>query len=85
MINTERAIYEIKKILNDKINRLTILMLIFGCLFAYGLYNNHKAIEKCERKVDFRYFNTTRSLEDIYNIKISTKDGLIIRQIATNQ
>ena len=85
MLNAERAIYECKKILNDKINRLTIFIFIFGCIFAYGLYDNHKAILKCEKKVDFRYFNTTRSLEDIHSIKISTKDGLIIRQIAANQ
>lgn len=34
-----------------------------------------EAIIKLEKKVDFRYFNLTRSLEDIHNVKIETHKG----------
>lgn len=34
-------------------------------------------IKKVEKKVDFRYFNLTRSIQDIYGIEIDTKDGRI--------
>lgn len=36
-----------------------------------------KAIDKTNDKVDFRYFNTTSSLEDIYDIEIDTKTGKV--------
>lgn len=32
-------------------------------------------IEKTKDRVDFRYFNTTKSLEEIHNVKIDTRTG----------
>ena len=32
-------------------------------------------MEKLKAQVDFRYFNTTRSLEDIHNVRIDTHYG----------
>lgn len=32
-------------------------------------------MEKLKTQVDFRYFNTTRSLEDIHNVRIDTHYG----------
>lgn len=30
---------------------------------------------KIEKKIDYRYFNITKSLEEIHSVKIITKDG----------
>lgn len=38
-------------------------------------------IENVRKRVDFRYYNTTRSLESIYGIKIDTQDGSIKPEI----
>ncbi|MFR1671627.1 MAG: hypothetical protein ACLSWI_01630 [Candidatus Gastranaerophilaceae bacterium] len=40
-------------------------------------YNTNllKAIDETENKVDFRYFNTTKTLEEIHNVKVNTKTG----------
>lgn len=32
-------------------------------------------IDNVRKRVDYRYFNTTRSLEDIYDIKINSQTG----------
>lgn len=32
-------------------------------------------LDKLEKKVDFRYFNTTHSLEEIHDIRIDTLNG----------
>lgn len=32
-------------------------------------------LDKLEKKVDFRYFNTTRSLEEIHDVHIDTLNG----------
>ena len=39
-------------------------------------YNSDNYI-KINKKVDFRYFNLNRSLEDIHNIEINTLNGEI--------
>lgn len=40
-------------------------------------YNTNllKVIDETEKKVDFRYFNTTKTLEEIHNVKVNTKTG----------
>lgn len=86
-MNTNRTVYDITGFFKDTINRLTVIVLIFSCILTFGIYKTYKAVIKCERKIDFRYFNLTRSLEDIHNVKINTKDGslIIIHQITANQ
>lgn len=80
-----RLEHDIKSFLSDSINRLTVILIIFGSLLSFGLYKTYNAVIKAERKTDFRYFNTTRSLEDINNVKINTKDGSVIHRITPNQ
>lgn len=38
-----------------------------------------KEIETNRRKIHFRYFNLTRTLEDVYNVKVNTENGEIKR------
>jgi len=44
----------------------------------FCFYSHHQEmarINKIERKIDFRYFNLTRSLEDIHHVRIDTYHG----------
>lgn len=77
--------HAIKSYFADGINRLTTAVIVLSCIMTVGFYKTHTAIIKCEKKTDFRYFNTTRSLEDIYSVRINTKDGTILRRIEPNQ
>lgn len=57
---------------------LILLLLIFSIYNQIESYNNVMArLDKVERKTDFRYFNLTRSLEDIHKIEIDTENGRI--------
>ena len=57
---------------------LILLLLIFSIYNQIENYNNIMSrLDKVEKKTDFRYFNLTRSLEDIHKIEINTKDGRI--------
>ncbi len=91
-----RLFIDVKDFLLNEINRVLIALIIIGSVLIYMLYdikkdilqlNNDliKAIYKAEKKVDYRYFNTVKSLEEIYNIEINTKDGRIICHRVNNQ
>lgn len=57
-----------------------LLILVIGLIF-YQVDSNKRIltkIEKVEKKVDFRYFNTIKSLEDIYNVEIETHQGRVV-------
>ena len=84
MLNS-RTEHDIKSFLSDNINRLTLVLIVFGIIISLGIIKTYKAVIQVERKADFRYFNTTISLEEIYSIKINTKDGTVIHRIAPNQ
>ena len=57
---------------------LVLVLLIFSIYNQIESYNNVIAeLNKVEKKTDFRYFNLTRSLEDIHKVEIDTKDGRI--------
>lgn len=68
---TQRKEKEIKN--QDFIKNLTIANTILILFFGYF---NCIATQQAETKVDFRYFNTTKSLETINNVRINTYDGV---------
>ena len=85
-MNGTRAMHDVKGFLADKLNRLTVIVIILGIFLIGSLYkinaeitNLKHLIIKCEKKVDFRYFNLTRSLEQIHNVEIDTLNGRIIK------
>lgn len=77
----------ISKNLKDKIN---IVILLFLVLFTYNLYTFNKMqsymnetlelLKSAEKKVDFRYFNITRSLQDIHKVEIDTHKGRVTKK-----
>lgn len=64
-----------KEFLSDNINRLGVLVVLLCVINVCGFYVIEKELKECTKTVNFRYFNITRSLEDIHNVKIDTQDG----------
>ena len=79
LLLSETKNYVCKK--TKRMNLLHIINCIILCVLCFFMFNFHNEtmnrIEKVEKKVDFRYFNTTRSLEGIHNVKIETKHGTV--------
>lgn len=56
----------------------TITLILLIAFIARQEYVNREInanIIKVNKKVDFRYFNLTRSLESIHKVEINTRDG----------
>lgn len=77
---------DVKGFLGDSINRILLFEIVLCVLIAFfGFYllkriDNAEnqillSVQKAEKKVDFRYFNLTRSMEEIHNVKIDTYRG----------
>lgn len=59
-----------------------LILILFIGFVIYQVDTNKtiiSKIEKAEKKVDFRYFNTTRSLQDIHSVEIETRQGRVIK------
>lgn len=69
----------LKKLLRDKLNLIVILLI--ANLICNGYYyhkintNINNSTIDIKRKVDHRYFSTTKSLEQIHNLDINTLNG----------
>ncbi|MDR1013099.1 MAG: hypothetical protein LBL38_02410 [Lactobacillales bacterium] len=73
---------DVKEFMGNGINRLFVIVIIFFAItISQQVITQQKiklmenSIKKAEKKVDFRYFNTTRTLEEIHHVKIDTKNG----------
>lgn len=69
----------IKNLFREKIN---IVIFLLTAILALNLYNfifESQNFTKVLKKTDYRYFNVTRSLEDIHNVEIDTHNGEIKR------
>ena len=76
---------DVKKFMKKKLNQFYFLQVFSVFLILCCLISSNIAIKKTERKVDFRYFNTVRTIEDIYGIDINTKDGSFTPRTVNNQ
>lgn len=79
---------DMKVFLSDGVNMMTTTVLVLGFLICVGLCVLHHDIKKLDKKIDktkstvnFRYFNMTRSLEDIFNVEIETKEGHVVKKL----
>lgn len=70
-------IVDLKRFLTDKSN-LTLIVIIFvfilQLVLGYFIFNDSVEVKK---KIDYRYFCTTTSLEDIHNVRIDTFNGSV--------
>lgn len=64
----------LKNIFREKIN-LVILLLFLILIF------NVYAFVKIKNKVEHRYFNTTTTIEELFDVKINTLNGEIKQKI----
>lgn len=75
MSNLNLLISDVKEFLSDSVNRVWVLVLLLFIINICGLYRISGQINECHRDIHHRYFNTTRSLEQIHNVQIDTRDG----------
>lgn len=67
----------IKNLFREKINIVIALLVTILAVNIFEFKYNSDNYIKINKKVDFRYFNLNRSLEDIHNIEIDTLNGEI--------
>lgn len=67
----------IKNLFREKINIVIALLVTILAVNIFEFKYNSDNYIKINKKVDFRYFNLNRSLEDIHNIEINTLNGEI--------
>lgn len=67
----------IKNLFREKINIVIALLVTTLAVNIFEFKYNSDNYIKINKKVDFRYFNLNRSLEDIHNIEINTLNGEI--------
>ncbi len=58
----------LKSLFREKINIVIFLLIL---IFCFNIY----AYIKIKKKIDHRYFNTTTTLERIFDVKINTYNG----------
>lgn len=67
----------IKNLFREKINIVIALLVTILAVNIFEFKYNTDNYIKINKKIDFRYFNLNRSLEDIHNIEINTLNGEI--------
>lgn len=67
----------IKNLFREKINFVILLLIAILSLNIYSFAFEIDNFDKVRKKIDHRYFNTTRSLEQIHNVEIDTYKGEI--------
>lgn len=76
---------DVKRFVKNKLNLIYLIQIISIFLIGFMIITTNNAFKSTEKKVDFRYFNTTRTLQDIYNVDIDTETGRVIHRIKANQ
>ncbi len=81
-----------KNFMMNEVNRVFVLVIamfiVFGIFLHFEITSLKKQnrentaelldlINKTNKKIEHRYFNTTKSLEEIHKVKIDTKTGEI--------
>lgn len=70
---------ELRKMFRDKLNFVILLLVILLGVNVYGYISLNNKITQAnieiKKKVDFRYFNTTKTLEELNNVDIDTLNG----------
>ncbi len=90
MRNINLLFSDVKNFMANEVNRVFVLFMVITLsigLFLHWEIQNLKRfivssdtkleeeITKTRKRIDYRYFNTTRTLEDLHNVRIDTKNG----------
>ncbi len=65
----------IKNLFREKINIVIFLLITLLATNIYSFFSISYNYTKICKKIDHRYFNTTRTIEDIHNVEINTYNG----------
>lgn len=83
-------ISDAKDFMANEVNRLFVWVLVLNLIIVCYIHieiknlkqlqakqneNLEQEIDSVRKRVDYRYFNMTRTMQDLYNIKIDTKNG----------
>lgn len=90
MRNINLLFSDVKNFMANEVNRVFVLFVVIslsiGIFLHWEIQNLKKfivssdtkleeEITKTRKRIDYRYFNTTRTLEDLHQVKIDTKSG----------
>ena len=90
MRNINLLFSDVKNFMANEVNRVFVLFVVISLsigIFLHWEIQNLKRfivssdtkleeeITKTRKRIDYRYFNTTRTLEDLHNVRIDTKNG----------
>ena len=90
MKNINLLFSDVKNFMANEVNRVFVLFMVItlsiGLFLHWEIQNLKKfiisgdtkleeEITKTRKRIDYRYFNTTRTLEDLHNVRIDTKNG----------
>ena len=90
MRNINLLFSDVKNFMAKEVNRVFVLFMVItlsiGLFLHWEIQNLKKfiisgdtkleeEITKTRKRIDYRYFNTTRTLEDLHNVRIDTKNG----------
>lgn len=67
----------IKNLFREKINIVIALMVSILALNIYQIVLESNNYVKIRKRIDYRYFNSTKTLEELNNVEINTYNGEI--------
>lgn len=73
----EEYIKSIKGLYRNKSNNVIVFLSVLTVLLLFSIILNAVFFIKLNKKIDHRYFNTIKTLEEVYNINVNTYDGSI--------
>lgn len=72
---------DVKNFLSGEIGKLTIVVVIFSvALLSIQIYQIGQ-LTKIKKAIHYRYFNTVRTVEEIHQVKIDTRTGLLKEKV----
>ncbi len=76
-----KLVIGLKCLLREKMNFIILLFIINICISMHNYYNLNSKIDNTtlllKKRIDFRYFNTTRTIESVFNVRVDTYNGEI--------
>ena len=67
----------IKNLFREKINIVIALLVLILAINVYQIIHESNNYTKLRKRVDYRYFNSTKTLEELNNVEINTYNGEI--------
>nr|DAT89601.1 MAG TPA: hypothetical protein [Caudoviricetes sp.] len=67
----------IKNLFREKINIVIALLVSILALNIYQIVVESNNCVKIRKRIDYRYFNSTKTLEELNNVEINTYNGEI--------